>query len=393
MKVLLFDAPQGAHAAVADALRAEGATVEVDVHTDRGHMRGVRARVLAAQPRVVLVLSAWDDPLGCESDPERAFARNAEDLIHVAAAALEAKAVPVLVSPAEVYGQSGGPFGEDEAPVASCVWTTTRLRGEVLLRRAAPRALVLRAGPLAVRHGPPWGALAIADGGLADPVAPADLAHAVVVLVRAERSGTFHVGHPDPADTRPTRKALASALGVPVLTPAPGAPRVRLGRAPVLLAEKLRLDRRRAPVAWRDLDLTPPAARPEVTRMGHRQDVRRVEKPWGYEVIWAVAERYVGKLLFIRAGERLSLQYHQVKDETIYVLSGKMVFEVGPLEPAGTPREDLVLKPGDAYRITPHTVHRMIALEDTQVLEASTPELDDVVRLEDKYGRQGTSKP
>jgi mannose-6-phosphate isomerase len=127
--------------------------------------------------------------------------------------------------------------------------------------------------------------------------------------------------------------------------------------------------------------------------MGNRQDVRRVEKPWGYEVIWAVAERYVGKLLFIRAGERLSLQYHQVKDETIYVLSGKMVFEVGPLEPAGTPREDLVLKPGEAYRITPHTVHRMIALEDTQVLEASTPELDDVVRLEDKYGRQGTSKP
>lgn len=391
MRILLFDAPHGAHAAVAEALAAEGATVEVDVTTDRSHMRGVRARVVAAKPEIILVLSGWDDPAGCEADPERAFARNAEDLIHVAAAALEAKAVPVLVSPAEVYGQSGGPFGEDEAPQPSCTWTTTKLRGEVLLRRASPGALVLRAGPLLARHGPPRGALEVPDEGLADPVAPVDLAHAVLVLVRAGRAGTFHLGHPDPIDTRPTRKALAKALGVP--SPPPGAQRVRLGRAPVLLADKLRLDRTRAPVAWRDLDLTPPAARPEVTTMGNRQDVRRVEKPWGYEVIWAVAERYVGKLLFIRAGERLSLQYHQVKDETIYVLSGKMVFEVGPLEPAGTPREDLVLKPGEAYRITPHTVHRMIALEDTQVLEASTPELDDVVRLEDKYGRQGTSKP
>ncbi|MFO0724596.1 MAG: cupin domain-containing protein [Myxococcota bacterium] len=124
--------------------------------------------------------------------------------------------------------------------------------------------------------------------------------------------------------------------------------------------------------------------------MGQRQEVRRVEKPWGHEIIWAHAERYVGKLLFIKAGERLSLQYHQQKDETVYVLSGKMVFEVGAKD---APREDLILKPGDSYRITPFTVHRMIALEDTQVLEASTPELDDVVRLEDKYGRQGTSAP
>jgi mannose-6-phosphate isomerase len=139
--------------------------------------------------------------------------------------------------------------------------------------------------------------------------------------------------------------------------------------------------------------LTPALARREVTAMGHPQQVRRVDKPWGYEIIWAVAERYVGKLLFIKAGERLSLQYHQKKDETVYVLSGKMRFEVGPLEPAGAPREDRIMGPGDAYRITPHTVHRMIAIEDTQVLEASTPELDDVVRLEDSYGRQGTSAP
>ena len=124
--------------------------------------------------------------------------------------------------------------------------------------------------------------------------------------------------------------------------------------------------------------------------MGHVQEVRRVDKPWGHEIIWGHTERYVGKILFIKAGERLSLQYHEVKDETVYLLSGKMLLEVGPKD---GDIEDVVMKPSDSYRITPHTVHRMIAIEDTQVIEASTPELDDVVRLEDKYGREGTSAP
>lgn len=124
--------------------------------------------------------------------------------------------------------------------------------------------------------------------------------------------------------------------------------------------------------------------------MGHRQEVRRVEKPWGHELIWAHTEQYVGKVLFIKKGEALSLQYHEKKDETVFVFSGRMVFEVGDRD---GPREELTLGPGDSYRVTPYTVHRMRAVEDTQVFEASTPELDDVVRLEDKYGRQGTSKP
>ncbi len=390
MTILLLDQPGGAHPALAEALRAEGAEVEVDTTTDRASMRAIRARVVAARPRAVVVVSAWDDPHACEDDPDRAFARNAEDLIHVAAAALEARATPIVLSPAEVYGQRGGPFGEDEAPQPSCVWTTTRLRGEALLGRASPRAIVLRSGPLLARRSAAWGALAIADAGLADPVAPADVAHAIVRLLDAGQSGTFHLGHPDPVDTRPTRRTLAGLLGAP---PPASRAEITLGRRPVLIGDKLRPLLGRAPRRWSEVDLTPTPAQREVTTMGHRQDVRRVEKPWGHEIIYAVSERYVGKLLFIRAGERLSLQYHRQKDETIYVLSGKMLFEVGPLEPAGTPREDVIMKPGDAYRITPHTVHRMVAIEDTQVLEASTPELDDVVRLEDKYGRQGTSAP
>jgi mannose-6-phosphate isomerase-like protein (cupin superfamily) len=123
--------------------------------------------------------------------------------------------------------------------------------------------------------------------------------------------------------------------------------------------------------------------------------VRVVPKPWGHEVIWATTERYVGKLLHIRAGEALSLQYHEHKDETIHVLRGRMLYRVGPRDAAGAASalEEFELGEGQSYRNVPGTVHQMIAVTDCDVLEASTPHLDDVVRLEDRYGREGTSAP
>ena len=109
-----------------------------------------------------------------------------------------------------------------------------------------------------------------------------------------------------------------------------------------------------------------------------------VEKPWGHELIWATTDRYVGKILHIRAGEALSLQYHRVKDETIMVLAGRMqLVYFGDGEEPKT-RE---LVPREPFHIVPGMRHRMTALEDTDVLEVSTTELDDVVRLEDRYGR------
>ena len=114
--------------------------------------------------------------------------------------------------------------------------------------------------------------------------------------------------------------------------------------------------------------------------------VTRVEKPWGYELHWARTERYVGKILHIKAGEALSLQYHRIKDETIMVLSGRMqlVYFADGEQPKS--RE---LAPREPFHVTPGLRHRMIAIEDTDVLEVSTTELDDVVRLEDRYGRGG----
>ncbi len=117
--------------------------------------------------------------------------------------------------------------------------------------------------------------------------------------------------------------------------------------------------------------------------------VKRVEKPWGHEVHWAHTDRYVGKILHVKAGHALSLQMHNVKDETIYVYSGRLQYEI---ERDGA-MVTLDLRPGDSVRVPPRTVHRMTAVEDTEVLEVSTPELNDVVRLEDRYGREGTSQP
>jgi mannose-6-phosphate isomerase len=115
-----------------------------------------------------------------------------------------------------------------------------------------------------------------------------------------------------------------------------------------------------------------------------------VEKPWGYELIWAHTDRYVGKVLHINKGESLSYQYHVVKDETIRLLSGVLEMDV---EVDGE-RSTIRLSPGQCLHIVPGMKHRMTAVESSDVLEVSTPELDDVVRLEDRYGRAtpGASK-
>jgi quercetin dioxygenase-like cupin family protein len=113
-------------------------------------------------------------------------------------------------------------------------------------------------------------------------------------------------------------------------------------------------------------------------------EITRVDKPWGYELHWAKTDRYVGKLIHVNAGHALSLQYHNLKDETIYLHSGRLLFEIGEGAQA-TKRE---MHPGERVHIPPKTVHRMTALEDSDIFEVSTPELHDVVRLEDRYGRE-----
>ena len=118
---------------------------------------------------------------------------------------------------------------------------------------------------------------------------------------------------------------------------------------------------------------------------------RRVEKPWGHELIWALTDVYCGKLLFVRTGHSLSLQFHREKDESWLIQSGRVKLELG--DAGDRVLQEEVVGAGAAFRYRPGTVHRVTALEDTTILEVSTPQLDDVVRLEDRYGREGTSAP
>jgi mannose-6-phosphate isomerase-like protein (cupin superfamily) len=118
-------------------------------------------------------------------------------------------------------------------------------------------------------------------------------------------------------------------------------------------------------------------------RFFKHRPITHVPKPWGYELIFAQTDRYVGKILHINQGQSLSLQYHEMKEETLYVVDGELTLTI---EYDGDRRE-LPLRKGEAFHIPPHLIHRMFAVVDTDVAEVSTPELQDVVRLEDRYGR------
>ena len=115
--------------------------------------------------------------------------------------------------------------------------------------------------------------------------------------------------------------------------------------------------------------------------------MERVNKPWGYELRFATTDRYAGKVLFIKAGSQLSLQYHELKDEAFFVQSGTLELVLG----RGAAQEVVAMGPGSSRRITPGTVHRFRAVSDCLLFEVSTPELHDVVRLEDDFGREGTT--
>ncbi len=117
-----------------------------------------------------------------------------------------------------------------------------------------------------------------------------------------------------------------------------------------------------------------------------RRDQVRVAKPWGFEDRWAITDRYLGKILHVNAGQALSLQYHNQKDECILVVRGEMDFE---LEDDSGLLQTVRLREGDTVHITPGRRHRMTAVSDVDIFEVSTPEIDDVVRLDDRYGRQG----
>ena len=117
---------------------------------------------------------------------------------------------------------------------------------------------------------------------------------------------------------------------------------------------------------------------------------RKTEKPWGYELLFALTDKYAGKMLYVKKGHRLSLQYHEKKEESLYIYQGKALIEIEGENGELVQKE---MNSGDSFHLPPMTKHRMKAIEDTMFFEVSTPELDDVVRISDDYGREGTSTP
>jgi mannose-6-phosphate isomerase len=117
---------------------------------------------------------------------------------------------------------------------------------------------------------------------------------------------------------------------------------------------------------------------------------RIVDKPWGYELIWADTEHYAGKILHVNAGEALSVQMHEKKDETLHLLKGEIILRAGA---SPETLEDVPFREGDSFRVRPGTVHMIEAVTDVDVLEASTAHLDDVVRFTDRYGRAPKVQP
>lgn len=115
------------------------------------------------------------------------------------------------------------------------------------------------------------------------------------------------------------------------------------------------------------------------------RDVERIPKPWGYELIFGHTARYVGKVLHVDEGESLSLQYHEMKDETLFVIRGRVQLTIR----SGAEEREIQLEPGEAFHIPAGLIHRIEALEEAEIVEVSTPEIQDVVRLEDRYGRVG----
>ena len=113
---------------------------------------------------------------------------------------------------------------------------------------------------------------------------------------------------------------------------------------------------------------------------------KRIDKPWGHEIVWAHTKDYVGKILFVKKGESLSLQYHKIKEETLFIETGECIIETGPDAEHLKP---LHFSHGGIFHVAPNCLHRIIAVTDCRLFEVSTPQLDDVVRLKDQYGRQG----
>jgi dTDP-4-dehydrorhamnose reductase len=389
--ILVFEGDGARLLGLARGLEAEGLNVTVDRTTDLNSMQKVRAAVAEVRPEAVLLAFQWDDLEGCEADEAKAFAKNAEPAINVAAAALEFGCLPIFLSTAEVFGGSGGPWSEADPPAPLSTWARSRLKGEQFLLRAAKGGLVVRTGPiledgLLSLAGRLSGDVVAADDALVSPVGAVDLGRALSALVEARAGGVVHVANGGaPVSRADLLRAAARALG---LDPErvkgasgrsldgaelrPRAPTLHTDRLAKLLKAPLRpwsaaleeaaaagLERapgpeehtgvvtlRSAPKAAADI-FTP---HPVATAYGTRLDL-------------AHGREHSARLLMMDAGKQVPLRRYTRAARTFHVLEGKVVLELPDQEDA-----DHVLRPGRSVTLPPQARFRMSALESARLL-------------------------
>lgn len=366
-----------------------GRQVRVEREADLGSMQSVRAAVKACEPAAVVLAAGLDDPEACESEPDRAFAENAERAINVAAATLEFRSVPVMLSTAEVYGQSGGPWSEADAPEPPSVFAQSKLRGEQFLARAAPNALILRTGPVLEDGLDDFGSrlqmdVEAADDELVSPIGGVDLGRALHALLEAEVRGVVHVANRGaPVSRADLLLRVAEALGIDRgrIAPRPGrALERRAGWARTATLHTDRLDKaldaplRSWPAALLEaaqvdgaVSVASAGSVADVVAPGVGQGVE-VFTPhprgaeFGTELVVAEAEDHRAQVMAFDAGKQLPARRHRTA-RTLHVLEGKVLLDV-----QGAVEEDHVLRAGRSVTVEGGTTYRLTAVDAASVL-------------------------
>jgi len=385
--ILVLENPDGGYEGMARGLRAAGRDVQVRNDVDLASMPAVREAVKACAPSAVILAAGWEDIEACEQDEARAFAENAERAISVGAAALEFGAVPVLLSSAEVFCQSGGPWSEADEPQALSTYARSRVRGESFLMRVAKNALVVRTGPvlgdglraIARRL---EGDFSEADDEYVSPVGAVDLGTALAALLDAELKGVVHVANAGAAVSRVDllqRAARALKMDVGRVTSAPGRTLERdaaWARSASLLTD--RLDRvMQAPLrSWASAleeaaESALPVAAPSQVPSASPSVAVEVFTPhptasaFGTHLEVARGCDHHADILLVDVGKQVGLRRYRSRGRSFHVLEGKVLVEVMA---AGGEEQDHILRSGRSVHIAAEVAYRMTAVEEAQLL-------------------------
>ncbi len=389
--ILVLSGPTARFDGLVRGLEAAGLKAQVDGDVDLSSMPAVRASVKACLPSAVVLAADWPDIEACEKDEGQAFARNAEAAINVAAAALEFGCVPVLISSAEIFAQSGGPWSEADAPEIVSTFARSKYKGETFIRRVATNALVVRIGPVL---GDGLGGFAeqldarsaTADDEYVSPVGASDLGTALAALLDAEAQGVVHVANSGPAISRSGLLGrVAQVLGRPASQVVAQSGRNLKRDAVWARNATLHTDRLNKVLkvrlrSWNDA-LVEAGSAGEVSGLPPAADVSGTEvftpsvqaRDFGSVTEVAQVQEHQVELLQVEAGKQVGLRRFRAQGRRLHVVSGKVLLEVMN----GGAEEDHILKAGTSAQVPAGVRHQITAVGAAQLILIRGPGDDD----------------